>query len=191
MKSVPFKYGLVIGIFSTAVYFILAAISKSIASGLLPYAVILGISFGLMMIYGITKKNELENHQTIAYHEAFISSFVIGFVGILIFFLGYNSIRGWVYPEIPEIQKAKTIEKYDNIIKYYKDEIEKEGSGAAEKMADYSKFRDEELKRNYNPVHSSNIGNTLISMIASAGLFSAVLSLISSLFGYRTKIIES
>lgn len=187
MRSIPLKYGLVVGIFSSVVVLLLCWLAPTIAAGLLPYAIVFGISFGLMLIYNITKKKEMKDSENIPYHEAFINSFIIGFVGIGICFLTFLIARGYLFPEIPEIERKTTIEYLDKSIEIYKGKIKEDGSAAVDMLAELNRQKSNLKDYQFNPMHPDNRVNSLIFVFVRAGILSTFISIIVSFFGYRSR----
>lgn len=187
MKSVAIKYGLVIGIFMTVVMTIFCLVKPSIMVGLLPMTILGGLTLGLMIFFNITRKNENPS-LIIPYHEAFIATFLIGFVGIIFYHLSGTVLKGVIFPEIPEMEKNITLKYYDDLIAKAEAEVNKTGEKPQYSPVDVSNFkknREAIAESEYNPV--KNLGNTLLTTISSAGLISAFLAVISAFFGFQTQ----
>lgn len=188
MKSVPFKYGLVIGVLTTVIYFLMAWLMPSLTLKLLPYAMIFGVTFALVLFYNITKKKELKDTEIIQYHEAFISSFVIGFIGMLIFNVSSILVRGFVFPEIPEMQKELTLKGDDAAIDYFKKDMAKNGNKnhSADNLTERLKMKKDNELREFNPV-KRDVGMSFVGALAFSGVFAAFFAIIISFFGMRSK----
>jgi hypothetical protein len=191
MKGIAVKYGLVIGIFTSVVALLLCWIVPNVAAGLTIYAIAFGVAFGLTLFYNITKKRELADNETIAYHEAFINSMIIALVGLIIFSTSFMLLKGAVFKEIPQISKNETLKRYDKTIEYYKTRLEVEGSQAAEMIVDLNNGRKKIETQNFNPMHKDNIGNSVLSIFLMAGVAGAFISIITSFLGTRSKPIIS
>jgi len=189
MKGIAAKYGLVIGIFTSVVTLLICWIAPRIAAGLTVYAIAFGVAFGLTLYYNITKRRELADDETIAYHEAFINSMIIAFFGLAIFSASFILLRGVVFPEVPKISKVEVIKRYDAEIEYYKGKIEKDGSVAVEMLASLNKQRAIYAQEDYslNPMHKDNIGNSIASIFLLAGVAGIFISIITSFLGTRSK----
>ena len=188
MSGVTYKYGLVIGIFATVVFSILCWIAPSLTLRLLPYAIIFGVTFGLVLFYNITKKKELENDEIIQYHQAFISSFVIAFIGILIFNVSSIVLRGLVFTDIPKMQKELILQDDDAAIEYFKKEIAKNGNKnhGADHLADRINMKKDHEARDFNPIRE-DAGMSFVSAVSFAGIFGAFFAIITAFFGTRSK----
>lgn len=188
MRNIAVKYGLVIGIFLTVFTLLLCWLAPTVASGLLPYGVAFGISFGLMLIYNITKRNELQEEEHIAYHQAFINSFLMGFIGLLMFTFSFAIAKSWVFPNIPETQKQKTIERYDLLIANYKNNLSTQGTEAAEQLGFYMKQKEVIAKEDFKPFSDTNTTNTIISAISLPAIATALMAIITAFFGCGYKL---
>lgn len=187
MKGIAVKYGLVIGIFTSVVTLLLCWVMPNVAAGLTVYAIAFGVSFGLTLFYNITKKRELADDETVAYHEAFINSMIIAMVGLIIFSTTFMILKGVVFKEIPQISKTETLKRYDKTIEYYKTRLEVEGSEAAEMIVDLNNGRKKIETQNFNPMHKDNLGNSILSIFLLAGVAGAFISIITSFLGTRSK----
>lgn len=191
MKGVIYKYGLVIGIFTSVVVFLIAWGSYEVAAGLLPYAIAFGVTFGLTLFYNISRKKELKDTESIPYHEAFINSFVMAFIGLAIFSTSFTLIKGVAFKEIPQISKKKTLERYNEGIKIYTEKLKKDGSEAAEMIATLKQQKTIVEKQEFDPMHKDNIGNSILSVFLMAGVIGAFISIVTAFFGFRIKPIST